>query len=170
MNEMKPTFSLWYRIRNSWPGGLRPSQLYISVKEAPHNIESLRVSGEKTFSFFQTTMPKMVSNPRSFFIVLLHLFYLSECAVNLVESLFFIVVAQQTPMLVQWWPVVCDAGPTLSQFWVNDACLLGRHICLYISIHLYPYLCHNMGWYGSNKTRFIWIHLRHLIHLCDWGG
>ena len=28
--------------------------LYLSVTEAPHNIESLRVSGEETFCFFET--------------------------------------------------------------------------------------------------------------------
>ena len=41
------------RIRNSGPGGLRPST-YFLVTEAPHNIESLRVSGKKTFCFFGT--------------------------------------------------------------------------------------------------------------------
>ena len=33
-------------------------------------------------------------------------------------------------MLFQCWPTICDAGPTLKQHWVNDACLLG------ISYHL----------------------------------
>ena len=30
------------------------------------------------------------------------------------------------PMLVQWWPIVYDAGPTLYQHWVNVSCLLGN--------------------------------------------
>ena len=38
---------------------------YFSVTEAPHNIEYLRVSGEETFCFFGTWMPKWGSNPRS---------------------------------------------------------------------------------------------------------
>ena len=28
-------------------------------------------------------------------------------------------------MLVQCWPTVCDAGPTLNQHWFNASCLLG---------------------------------------------
>ena len=34
------------------------------VTEAPHNIESLCVSGEKTFCFFETWMSERGSNPR----------------------------------------------------------------------------------------------------------
>ena len=37
--------------------------------------------------------------------------------------------SQQTrdfhPMLVQYWPIVYDAGPALYQHWVNVSCLLG---------------------------------------------
>ena len=29
------------------------------------------------------------------------------------------------PMLVQCWPIVCDAGPALYRHWVNVSCLLG---------------------------------------------
>ena len=38
---------------------------YFSVTEAPHNIESLRVSREETFCFFETWIPEWVSSPRS---------------------------------------------------------------------------------------------------------
>ena len=38
---------------------------YLSVTEAPHNIESLRVSREETFCFFETWRPECGSNPRS---------------------------------------------------------------------------------------------------------
>ena len=54
----------WHRIRNSSPSGLMPSMLPL-VTVAPHNIESLRVSGEETFCFFETWRPEWGSNPRS---------------------------------------------------------------------------------------------------------
>ena len=38
---------------------------YFSVTEAPHNIASLRVSGEEQFCVFETWGPKWSSNPRS---------------------------------------------------------------------------------------------------------
>ena len=38
---------------------------YLSVTKAPHNIESLRVSGEETFCFSETWKPEWGSNPRS---------------------------------------------------------------------------------------------------------
>ena len=38
---------------------------YRSVREAPHNIESVRVSYEETFCLFETWMPERSSNPRS---------------------------------------------------------------------------------------------------------
>ena len=38
---------------------------YHSVTEAPHNIESLRVSGEETFCFFEIWRAGWGSNPRS---------------------------------------------------------------------------------------------------------
>ena len=41
-----------HRTRNSCPGGLRPSTLPL-VHGGSHNIESLRVSGEETLSFFE---------------------------------------------------------------------------------------------------------------------
>ena len=37
---------------------------YLSVKEAPNNIKSLRISGEETFCFYVTWMPQLSSNPR----------------------------------------------------------------------------------------------------------
>ena len=50
MNEM--TLPFRHRIRNSNHGGLRPSTLSLG-QEAPRIIESLRVSGEETFGFFE---------------------------------------------------------------------------------------------------------------------
>ena len=47
------TLAVWGRAR------------YLSVPEAPHNIEFSRVSGEETFCFFETWMPDWGSNPRS---------------------------------------------------------------------------------------------------------
>ena len=47
------TLAVWGRTR------------YLSVTEALHNIESLRVSGEETFSFFETWRSERGSNPRS---------------------------------------------------------------------------------------------------------
>ena len=47
------TSSVWGRTR------------YLSVTEAPHNIKSLRVSGEETFCFFKNLRPEWGSNPRS---------------------------------------------------------------------------------------------------------
>ena len=46
MDEM--TLSSRHRIQNSSPGGLRPSTLP-PVTEAPHDTESLQVSGKKYF-------------------------------------------------------------------------------------------------------------------------
>ena len=40
-----------HRIKNLGPGGLRTSMLLLD--EAPHNIESLRVSKEKTFCYLK---------------------------------------------------------------------------------------------------------------------
>ena len=51
-------------IQNSSPGGLRPST-HLSVREVLHNIQSLRVSGEETFCFFETWRPELSSNPQS---------------------------------------------------------------------------------------------------------
>ena len=63
MDEMK--LPSRHRFRNSSPGDLRLSSLSFSVTEAPHNIESLRVSGELTLCFFETCMPERRSSPRS---------------------------------------------------------------------------------------------------------
>ena len=38
---------------------------YLSVTDAPYNIESLRVSGEEIFCFFETLRAEWGSNPRS---------------------------------------------------------------------------------------------------------
>ena len=37
---------------------------YLSVTDAPHNIESLRINREETFCFFKTWMSEWGSNPR----------------------------------------------------------------------------------------------------------
>ena len=47
------TLAVWGRAR------------YLSFKEAPHNIESSRVSRESTICFFETWMPEWGSNPWS---------------------------------------------------------------------------------------------------------
>ena len=54
MNEM--TLPSRHKIRNSRPGGLRPSTLplgyggrYLSVTEAPHNIDLYEWAGKKHF-------------------------------------------------------------------------------------------------------------------------
>ena len=51
MNDM--TLPSRQKIRDSSPDGLRPKR-YLSVTEALHNIEYLRVSVEETFCFFDT--------------------------------------------------------------------------------------------------------------------
>ena len=56
MNEM--TLPSRHRLRNSCHDSLRPSTL-------PHNIESLRVTGEEIFYFSGTLRPEWGSNPRS---------------------------------------------------------------------------------------------------------
>ena len=49
-------------------------------------------------------------------------------------------LSQQTrdihPMPVQWRPIVCDAGPTLNQLWVNVSCSLGIVYILHSSRHM----------------------------------
>ena len=47
------TLSSRHRIRNSSPGGLRPSTLPL-VTEAPHNTDFHTWMGKKHFCFFQT--------------------------------------------------------------------------------------------------------------------
>ena len=47
------TLAVWGRVH------------YLSVTEAPHNIESLRPSREEIFRFFDTWKPEWGSNPRS---------------------------------------------------------------------------------------------------------
>ena len=60
MNEM--TLPSRHRIRAEAVWGRARC---LSVTEAPLNIESLRVSGEVKFCFFQTWMPERGTNPRS---------------------------------------------------------------------------------------------------------
>ena len=46
-----------YRMESlSWPSdGIKEiRERYLPVREAPHNMESLQVSGEETFCFFET--------------------------------------------------------------------------------------------------------------------
>ena len=50
-NEM--TLPSRHKIRNSSPGGLRPSTLPLG-HGGSHNIESLQVSGEETNCFFES--------------------------------------------------------------------------------------------------------------------
>ena len=47
------TLPAGHRTQNSCPVGLRPSTLPLG-HGGSHNIESLRVSGEETLSFFET--------------------------------------------------------------------------------------------------------------------
>ena len=53
-----------HMIQNSSPGCLSPSTLPLG-HGGPHYIESLRVSGEETFCFFETRRPERGLNPRS---------------------------------------------------------------------------------------------------------
>ena len=63
MNEM--TLPSSHMNRNSSPGGLTADR-YLSVREAPHNIESLRVrGGGGVICFFETWRPERETNPRS---------------------------------------------------------------------------------------------------------
>ena len=62
MNEMTLPSRHMIRIWN--PGNMRLSILPL-VTEALHNIESLRVSEEKTVCFFESWSPEWGSNPRS---------------------------------------------------------------------------------------------------------
>ena len=54
-----------HRIRNLNPGGLRPSSLLLGHGGSPQYIESLRVSREETYGFFETEMPERGTNPRT---------------------------------------------------------------------------------------------------------
>ena len=56
MNEM--TLLSKHRIRNSGPDGMMPSKLYLSVTEAAHNTEYLRVRGEITVSLKPECQPE----------------------------------------------------------------------------------------------------------------
>ena len=51
MNEM--TLPSRHRLRNSYPGGLRPGKLSL-VTEAPHNTEFYEWMGKKQLCFLQT--------------------------------------------------------------------------------------------------------------------
>ena len=58
VNEM--TLPSRHMIQNSSPVGLSPSTLPLG-HGGPHYIESLRVSGEETFYFFETRRPEQFS-------------------------------------------------------------------------------------------------------------
>ena len=60
INEMTLILSSTHRIRKVW-GRAR----YLSVMEAPHNIESLRVRKEESFCFFETWRSELGSDLRS---------------------------------------------------------------------------------------------------------
>ena len=51
-------FDIWVLV-------VRGRARYVSVTEAPHNIDFLGVNGEEIFYFFETWRPEWVSNPWS---------------------------------------------------------------------------------------------------------
>ena len=106
MNGM--TLPSRYIIQNSGPGGLRSSML----PEAPHNIESLRVSVEETFFFIESWMPERTRDLR-----------LSKQAAltsapepSLSVGLNIQAQSSQHETLSQQWK---DCGPASHVFWVS---------------------------------------------------
>ena len=62
-------------------------------------------------------------------------------------------VFQQTryinPMLVQYWPIVYDTGPTMNQHWVDVSCFLG-----YVILRNY-FNYQQLVPLAANKTHYI---------------
>ena len=91
------------------------------VTEVPHNIESLRVSGEKTFVFFETWRPEWGSNTRS-------PTFQAGCFNHSTRA------PPSSPVntrhiwrtFVQCWTNVKNFGPTLYKCQRNILCLLGH--------------------------------------------
>ena len=99
-----------------------------------YNIESLWVSGEETFCFFETWKPEWGSNPRS---PTFQAGSFNHCTIgrrpwpaNRTEYIRWDrdnIRGQQAqdihPLFLQCWSTVYDACPTLSLHWVNVSCL-----------------------------------------------
>ena len=90
---------------------------YLSTKEAPYNIESLRANGEETFWLFDICRPELGLNSRSSTFQagsFSHCTRVSVMKINIFKP------------FVQCWPNVEDAGPTLYKCYANVLCLLRR--------------------------------------------
>ena len=88
---------------------------YLSVTEAPHNIESLRMSRGKTFSFFETWMPEWGWNPRS---PTLQAGSFNQCPPppckeNIWQGNVVASIENVMPEFFQWWTNVVDVGSAL---------------------------------------------------------
>ena len=102
---------------------------YLSVTEAPHTIESLRVrgGGEVTVCFFETWRPERGLNPLS---TTFQADGLNHCTRGPThEGLKHTIVPtyypenKVDPMLVQCWTRCVDGGPTLNQHRVLCICI-----------------------------------------------
>ena len=138
------TLSSRHRIRNSSPGGLRPSTLPLGHERSPQYWLS-HVDGEETFFVFfkpprPGTEPRTLAWKAAVLTTTLGPPSSQEyitCGLNIScgkiytdgESENDVNPSQQTrgiySMLFQCWSSVEDGGPTLKQHWVNAPCLLG---------------------------------------------
>ena len=111
---------------------------YFSITEASHNIESLCVSREETFCFFETWMPERGLNPRP---PTFQAGSFNHCTrapataiINLksdVNRRQILTYNQQTQNIcitsIQRQSNVFDFGPTLYKWHTNVLCLLGTY-------------------------------------------
>ena len=106
------TLSSRHRIRNSSPGGLRPSTLPLGHGGSP---QYSHVDGEETFCFFQTAETGNRTPNSSV-----------KGSVSTSRSHWSDPEARELyPMLCYCRPSVEDDGPTITQHWVNVSCMLG---------------------------------------------
>ena len=151
------TLSSRHRIRNSSPGGLRPSTPPLGHGGSPP-YWVLHVDGEETYLFLSNRWDRESSYelsganhyprapPR------IHLKKYAEfsnlailctpdISLNRLSVLIFIFVSisQQTrdvePMLGRCWTIVYDAEPTSTQHWFNVSCLLSALFERFIYVH-----------------------------------
>ena len=98
------TFQQWSRqhvddhLNSTTVHNLKPGVTYL-IRLKAHNQHGLGPACERLFTTAQTHTGRYSVNTRQ--------------------------TPDGSPVLVQCWPSVCDAGPTLNQHWTSVSCLLG---------------------------------------------
>ena len=101
-----------FEIRTPWVWG---RARYFTITEAPHNIQSLRVRREETFSFIETWIPERCSNPRS---PIFQAGSFNHCTTQQTQDMCITFVKRRSN--------VFDVGPVLFKCYTHVLCLLTR--------------------------------------------